>query len=361
MDMKYILISICTLGFISILINESNAQSIPEGLFVFEADERLFAAHAFMNVGGYDIEYNKNGMHPIRAEIRALLDKSLSKTYQDSVKEFYQNHDHYLGYYGTYAFALTAPPHLSLEFNSTTSSAWAKDEIEALSNLDDYLKEFYDKAEIGKLWQQYRPRIQELHDRFRPHATAAVQHLESFFREKEILSEGQNRKIITAFSPLLSYFQAFTVTVNGNVYLVFGPQPNEPSPASYYHEAGHYFVDPVVEKYRSETDRLEPLFRLAQEKQGIIGYAFVEESLVRTVDILLSGKLFDSSDDKRKARIEDEYKLGFILCPYFFEALPAYVKSNKTFEEYFPTLIAGITLAKERNRWNEFWEGQGRQ
>lgn len=359
--MKYILISICAFGFISVFINGLYAQSNVGELFLFDADVRLFTAHAFMNVGGYDLEYNENGMQPIRAEIRALLDKSLSKAYLDSVKEFYQNHDHYLGYYGTYAFALTAPPQLKLEFDSTNSSPWAKDEIDDLSNLNDYLREFYNKAKINTLWQQYWPRIQELHDRFRPHATAAIQHLESFFRQKEIISEGQNRKIITAFSPLLSYFQAFTVTVNGNVYLVFGPQPNEPSPASYYHEAGHYFVDPVVEKYRSETDRLEPLFRLAQEKQGTIGYAFLEESLVRTVDILLSGKLFDSSEDELKARIEDEYKLGFILCPYLFEALPAYIKSEKTFEEYFPTLISGINVAKERKRWNEFWEKKDKE
>lgn len=359
--MKYNVISICALGYIAAAAMGLNSQYNNDGPFVFDADERLFAAHAFMNVGGYDLEYNKEGMHPLRAEIRAFLKTNLLKSVQDSVRAFYQSHDHYLGYYGTYAFALTAPPHLVLDFDSSSSSPWAKNEIQSLSNLDHHLREFYERAKIDKLWQQFRPRIQELHDRFRPHAIAAIHHLETYFRITDVLLTSQNRKVITAISPLLSYFQAFTVTINGNVYLVFGPQPGEPSPASYYHEAGHYFVDPIVERNRRETDRLEPLFVLAREKEGSIGYAFVEESLVRTVDIVLSGRLFDSSENGLRARIDDEYRLGFVLCPYFFEALPAFEKGEKTFEEYYPTLIAGIDLAKERNRWKAFWKTPGKE
>ena len=333
------------------------SQSRDTDLYVFDADVRLFTAHAFMNIGGYDLEYRDEGMHPIRTEIRALLKDRLPQAYQDSIRSYYAKHEHYLGYYGTYAFALTPAPMLRLKFDSLTSSPWASREIEALPDLDRHLREFYRRANISELWQQYRPRLQEQHDKYRPHASLALEHLKGYFNVEQLPFDDQQGRIITAFSPLLSYFQAFTVTVNGNVYLVFGPQPGEPSPSSYYHEAAHHFVDPIVEQYQVELERLSPLLALVREQEGSIGYAIVEESIVRTIDVILSGRLFDSPEEKVRQRIEDEYKLGFILCFYFYENLPAYEASKLSMEAYFPTLLTGIDIEKEKQRWDTLQSG----
>ena len=327
--------------------------------FVFDADERLFTVHAFMNVGGYDMEFNDDGMHPIRTEIRALLKERLPQAYQDSIRSYYANHKHSLGDYGTYAFALTSAPTFGLKFDSLTSSPWASRDIEGLPGLDRHLRAFYRRAKIGALWQQYRPRLQEQHDKYRPYASVALEHLQAYVRVEQLPFNEQRGKLITAFSPLLSHFQAFTVTVNGDVYLVFGPQPSEPSPSSYYHEAAHHFTDPIVERYHSELERLSPLLALAQEQEGSVSYNVVEESLVRTIDVILTGRLFNSPEEKVRQRIENEYRLGFILCPYLYENLPAFEASDLSLEAYFPKLLSGLDVEKEKQRWTAFWDDQG--
>ena len=326
------------------------SQPGDDDIYVFDADVRLFTAHAFMNIGGYDLEYRDEGMHPIRAEIRALLKERLPQAYQDSIRSYYSQHEHYLGHYGTYAFALTSAPRLRLDFDSLASSPWVGRDIKALPDLDQHLQAFYHRANINELWQQYKPRLQQHHDKYRPHASQALEHLKAYFKVEQLPFDDQQGRIITAYSPLLSYYQAFTVTVNGDVYLVFGPQPAEPSPSSYYHEAAHHFVDPIIEQYQGELERLSPLLALAQEQEGSIGYAIVEESLVRTIDVILSGRLFDSPEEKVRQRIADEYKLGFMLSFYFYENLPAYEASTLSMEAYFPTLLSGIDIEKEKQR-----------
>lgn len=323
-------------------------------LFSFDADERLFVAHAFMNVGGYDMEYHADGMHPIRAEIRALLQQRLPESYRDSIRQYYEEHDHYLGYYGTYAFALAPPPQLTLEFKSESSSPWVSEQVEALPDLDVWLREFYDRAGMAEIWRSYRLRLQALHDQYRPHAAQALEHLEAYLGSEATSFRSGTGGVVTAVSPLLSYFQAFTVTVNGQVYLVFGPQPGEPSPASYYHEVAHHFVDEIVEERRDAAERLTPLLELAQHRAGSLAYAVVEESLVRAIDIILSARLFGLSPEKVAARASEEYRLGFILCPYFVEHLREYEASGQPFRAYYLRLLAGVDVEGEQQRWAGF-------
>ena len=326
--------------------------------FSFDVDERLFTAHAFINVGGYDLEYNDSGMHPIRHEIRALLKATLPESYQDSIQSYYNSHEHYLGMYGTYAFTLSSPPILKMNFDSVTSSEWITDQIAALPGLDEQLHQFYHRAGISQIWQDYRPRLQELNDQFRPHAANALTDLKTYLKIEETPDPLRRGKIVTAFSPLLSYFQAFTTTVNGDVYMVFGPQPNAPSPSSYYHETAHHFIDPIVQSHPDDLEPLTALFDLADNCSTCIGYSYPEESLVRTIDIILTGRLYQFSEDRVRQSIDQEYRLGFILCPYFYENLPAFEESGENLAEYFPILLAGIDIDREIQRWQDFWNTQ---
>lgn len=322
--------------------------------FDFTADERLFTAHAFMNMAGYDFEYNKEGMHPIRQEIRTRLKDRLSPSYIDSIRTYYYNHTHYLGDYGTYAFTLTSPPEFTLQFDSASSSPWVTEDIKGLPGLDGYLREFYDKADIQNLWLEYGPQIQAYHDKFRPHATQAFDDLKLYLGVKELPFDISKGKIITAYSPLMSYYVAFTVTVNNNVYIVSGPQPGEPSSSSYYHEAAHHFVDRAVNEHPQALEKIQPLIKFAEESFDGIAYSVIEESLVRAIQILLDDQLFNRTPDRTLEATNNEYRLGFILCPYFVETLPEFSATGKPFTEYFPELIARIDIDKEIRRWNDF-------
>ncbi|NNE48126.1 MAG: hypothetical protein HKN37_15855, partial [Rhodothermales bacterium] len=305
--------------------------------------------------GGFDLEYRSDGMHPIRAEVRKLLQERLPETYQDSIRSYYSSHGHSLGYYGTFAFALEGPPTFSLVFEDETSSGWVDEIIEDLPELDGRLTAFYRRAGIGELWRTYGPRLQTEHDKYKPYASTALDHLNAYFRADDFVFQDHRGKIITAYSPLLSFFTAFTVTVNGDVYLVFGPQPGEPSPASYYHEAAHHIVGPFIDKHVSEIESHLALLPLAQERLGgnSTWKTVVEESLVRTVDKILSGRLHDASQEEVATMVENEYERGYILSLFLYEALSAYEASDVSMEAYFPTLLSALDVELEQRRWRK--------
>lgn len=162
---------------------------------------------------------------------------------------------------------------------------------------------------------------------YRSYASVAFEDLQNYLKVEAPSLESV--KVITAFSPLLSYFQALTTTVNGDVYLVFGPQHNDPSPSSYYHEVAHHFIDPIIEKDTNEVERLTPLIEFVQETEDNIGYSILEESFVRTIDIVHTRRLFNSTEEKALQRVRDKYSFGFILCPYLYETLQQFEESGK--------------------------------
>jgi hypothetical protein len=53
--------------------------------------------------------------------------------------------------------------------------------------------------------------------------------------------------------------------------------------------------------------------------------------------------------------IENEYKLGHILCFFLLENLPDYERSDLTLEAYYPTLMSNLDIKHEINRWEEYW------
>jgi hypothetical protein len=53
--------------------------------------------------------------------------------------------------------------------------------------------------------------------------------------------------------------------------------------------------------------------------------------------------------------LEDDYKLGFILCFSIAESLRTYETGLQTFEEAFPAIINHIDVAREKQWWDSFW------
>jgi hypothetical protein len=222
-----------------------------------------------------------------------------------------------------------------------------------MAGLSSLLAEFYLKAHVAALWEKYRPQFQELNDQFRPYAGQALNDITRYCRLDKDYFLRKASRIHVVFAPLQSYFTAFTDNVNGEIYLVFGPQPSNPSPSSFYHEALHHVLSPLTEKLdTSVTNRFRGLYALASS-EGHIGYGHIDEAFVRTIGCVLSGKLFHQPDSTVLANVTNEYKLGFILCLPILEQLKAYEASNLTFEQFFPQILSNIDVEREKQRWAE--------
>jgi hypothetical protein len=348
---KMKIISLCVL---TILSTFSLQGQITESLFDFKADIRLFTAYAFMNAAGNDGEWRKAGMHPIRVAVRKDLEGRLDSVFEKQIRNYGSSHGggSWTGY-GPFALITSGPPEFQVFYDSATSDPDCRSIQEYYVDFSPLLAEFYKKANVAALWDKYRPLIQAQNDLRKPFAQKALDDIISYCRlNRNFFTKSANR-IHFQFAPLLSYFTAQTARVNGDIYIIAGPQEGEPSEAEFYHESLHHVVNPLVDALDSTTTaRFADLFRLA-DSTSQAGYAQFYEGFVRTLDKVISGRCFAESDSTVAANVTREYKLGFILCRAIYDQLKQYEASRTSFAEYFPKIVANIDVVRERERWLE--------
>ncbi len=325
--------------------------------FVFDADERVFTAFAFMNAAGFDGEWRKAGMNPLRIDIRDSVRMKLEFDYIDKITKFHfgRSRGSWVGY-ADYALVTEGPPEFKLHYDSLTTEN-ISGILENHEGLNKLLAEFYQKAGIKSLWKKYRPVLNETNYKYKPYADSALSHLVKFCRLIPDYFTKRARRIHFMVCPQMSYFTAQQNTINGDLYIISGPTDGKPGPAAFYHEALHEVINPITEKYKYHVDKSDWLFPLAKES-GDLGYdtweSIVNESFVRTIDKILQGKLYGYDRDKIRETIKEEYNLGFILSMHIFGKMDDYLESDKTLEEYYPAIISSIDIINETERWKKY-------
>lgn len=327
-------------------------------LFVFDADERVFTAFAFMNAAGFDGEWRDEGMNPIRVEIREYVKSKLDSTFLQTIRDFHFGR--YKGSwcgYADYALLTEGPPDFEISYDSITTED-VHETLDKHKGLSTLLSEFYKTASIEELWNKCKPILNGENNKYRQHSEKALDDIIEYCRLKKDVFLENIRNIHFMICPQMSYYTAQQNIVNGDMYIIHGPSEGEPSPAYFYHEALHEIINPLTEKHILKVNEYKKLLQISNERRNV-GYndweSIVNESFVRTIDKVLQGKLYNYSDDKILQTIKDEYKLGFILCLHIYENLSDYEKSSQSIEEYYPTIILRIDIEKEKNRWNNFW------
>ncbi len=323
--------------------------------FVFEPDIRLFTSYAFMNAGGFDLEWNDT-MHPFKLEIRNYLDSILSDEYKIKIREYNQKVGGIsFSEGGVYTLNLNYPPDLKLEYDSDENSI-----LNILENYDSLLQEFYFRADIPMLWDKYKEKLHQINLQYKPYAEKAIKQITDYCR----VDSNFYRNIVEGNFyyqqiPLMSYFTAFIHETGNDLWVIGEPTERQSGPSAFYHESLHRIVDPIIESNSNINIKIEPLVKLSQEKlKGSYNSItlILCESFVRTIDRILLSKYYNMTNEELSKIIEDEYKLGHILTFYLMGNLSNYETSDKTLEKYYPELIANIDLEYEKLRWINYWE-----
>ena len=323
-------------------------------IYCFDANENLFLAYAFMNAAGYDHDWSQ--MHQIRVEIRDYLDKNLCRDLRAKMNDFYKQHGSGgFSSYGIYALLLSESPEFIIKYDTLKQ----KDFLKEYEGFDALYRDFYEKANIKRLWKKYKPIIQRINDEYRSFGEIALNDIIRYCKlETDYFSKGTS-KIYFTICPQMSHFTAYTAEVNGNLYIIHGPSESDPGPGAFYHEALHHVINPLTEKNINLVNQYKSLLEITDDKRDI-GYndweSNVDDSFCRTIHKVLEGKYYKLSKDEIFKTAKDEYKLGFILCMHIFEKIYDYENSGKTFEEFFPTFFNTINIEKEKRRWQEFWQ-----
>lgn len=221
----------------------------------------------------------------------------------------------------------------------------------------EYFIEFYRDYGIEELWEQFQPIIQKENLKYEPYADKALLAITNYCRISNGYFYGKANKIYFQQIPLMIYFTAQTVKVNGIIYIITGPSDGDPSEAIFYHEALHYPIGEIIEKYTELINQYSDLNTINNSDLGYSDWIeFFEECLVRTIDKRMEAKLLKKSKDGLVKSIYSEYKIGMLLCPYLNEELEKYESTNITLEEYFPELLNNLDINKEKERLNNFNE-----
>lgn len=318
-------------------------------------DKRLFIAYAFMNAAGNDGEWRKEGMNPIRIEVRNILKEKVDTTFINKIHKYVFDHalESWVNY-GPYALINNGPPNFDLVIDYKNSNL-DSNAVNLVKGLKNYFVEFYNKYDIEGIWEKYYLSMQKENQKYAPYADRALTDIANYCRISNNYFSKSTKKIHYQVIPLMSYFTAQTVKVNGEIYIISGPTDGQPSEANFYHEALHHPIGEIVSKYSDLINRYSEINSL---NKGELGYPnwleFFEECLVRTIDKRMSAKLFKDGKDELLRGINDEYKRGLVLCRYFNEELEKYESLNIPLQEYFPKMLVNLDFAKEKARLDNF-------
>jgi tetratricopeptide (TPR) repeat protein len=324
----------------------------------------LFTVLAAINAAGYDAELQSPSNHPLRQAVRKALASRDIPSLVD-LKRFMRENGHgndarTLRLYISYALAVDGPP--SFKFRLRKSDL--PPDVTAMEEVGDIMKRFHQEARIDELWKQAQPVFESVlagykdkegntHPGYHEPVSLAVREANGYLRNpagSNIMGNGR----FQIYLDLLGAPNQFHTRSWGDEFLVVVTSSPELMTDEIRHAYLQFLVGPLVLRYREALEKKKGLGDFAQPapllpeayKQDFL--LLTEKSLVRAIETrLISGP---GSAAKRQQMVDQALAEGYILTPFFAEALPAYEKQEQSMRFHFQDMIAGIDLKKEDKR-----------
>jgi len=328
-----------------------------DSLFDFTSDVRLFTAYAMMNAGSGMGEWRHAGMDSVRLKLRSDLAGRIDSSFQDSIHEFNRSHGRVLETY-EYALLTDGPPDFRLNYNPNTTGI-SEDTVKSDSALSDLLARFYKDANVPQLWEKYRPIIQAEDDSLRSFSATAMADIISYCNLDSNYFLKSTRRIHFQFMPLIPFFTSLAVRVNGEIYVIIGPQESKPDRSMLYYDLLHQVAGPLVGSDTVNVERLSPLYDSVKSRIDLRRgnwKTLMIDCFAEAIDIRMEQTLYGLDSSAVWRSLMNEYKRGLILCPAIYINLVSYEQSDMTFPDYYPTLIKRISLENQLRHWREYWD-----
>ncbi|MCU0226242.1 MAG: tetratricopeptide repeat protein [Bryobacterales bacterium] len=326
----------------------------------FEVSESLFTAMALINAAGYDEDLTSPSNHPARNWVRQQIAAKNPPIVAD-LKQFYKDHrrDNWqqeLSQYVSFGLVTDGPP----EFNPLFVWNEMPPDTQELRGFEAYLRLFHAEAKIGELWRVVEPQFEPLLRTYQPQVADTILKANSYLRNP---TSGTTRRTFQIVLDVLGAPNHVETRAYDNMaFVVVTPTPEFPIERvklAYL----HYLIDPVVYRYREsfETKRAVMDFALGAPMLSQ-GYKedfalLVSACLVRAV----AARMEPMPTAQRQARVQDALEEGFVLTPFFYEALVAFEKQPANLRYYFEEMIASLDVYKENARLKDVQFREARQ
>ena len=335
--------------FISIMVTAPVRAALPAGApatVSAEASPQLFATMCALYAAGFEAESSTLGSDAEVSTLRSQL-LALHGPAAEALRAYYRGHvlanpGATMSRYITFALVAGPPPNFAL---TITHEDLPPDAL-ALEDFSGVLAQFYQEAQLDRLWMQLQPGYDRAVAAERQPLGQIVLLETGYLRE--ILRPGK-RSFTVYVEPLVS--SRTNVRNMGDRYAVV-LNPGVDSSAEIRHAFLHFMLDPLPIRYGDDLKQIAPLYdaalrapRLPFEFHDDFS-AFVTECLVHAVEL----RIRRLPAAELAAEVNSEESEGYVLVRPLIRALQKFEASQPPMSAYFPDLIRSIDVGTEFNR-----------
>lgn len=311
-----------------------------------DASPSLFAVLTAMQAAGLDPDAQSGANHPLRAQVREYIEKKNPPVVAD-LKVFHEKHPNAtFSNYVSLGLAIDGPP----SFKLSRGLKEPPPDAVLLEALTPLLAKFWAEADLDTVWRRVQPAYEEVITKsFHEPVTQEVLKANAFLRNP---TSGYTNRRFQIFVELMAPpNQVHTRSFGDDYFVVVTPSP-EPQIADIRRAYLYYLLDPLSFKYAKQIKEKSGLLQFAQVAPALDSfykedfYLLTTASLVRAVDARLTA----IKGDARLQLVDQSFREGFILTPYFYDHLPTYEKQERSMRLYYPEMISAIDLKYEDKR-----------
>lgn len=330
--------------FAILLLAPVAALGAPADSGQLDASPSLFTVMAAINAAGYKADLSSPNNHGIRAAVQAELAKRNIPSL-GPLKEFFESHrkrtdSQELSQYISFALSCAGPP----TFEFAIRDVEIPPDAVGLRDLSRLLAAFYREANIDDLWKRSQPAIDQYIARYHEPVTDAVLQVNGYMRQ--MTSGFRNRRFQILIELQAAPNQIQTRSYSDNYTIVVTPSPDT-RVFDIRHAYLHYLMDPLATRHQEILNRKKSLIDHAMRAKTLSD-AYKDDYLLLVTESLI--KAVEARLDRKPAMIQAALSEGYILAPYFAEALPVYEKQESAMYLYYTEMMQAIDLVKEDRR-----------
>jgi tetratricopeptide (TPR) repeat protein len=331
---------LCALVLIASLPAAANAADAGS----IDANQSLFTVMAAINAVGYKADASSPNNHPLREAIQKELAKRQIPSLP-GLKDFFDRHrkrtdTQELSQYVSFALSCAGPPNFEFKQRDVDIPP----DVSGMRELSPLLAAFYKEANIPDLWQRSQPAIEQYIARYQEPVINAVLQVNLYLRQMTSGFKGRTFRILVELQAAPNQIQ--TRSYSDDYAIVISPSP-EPRTFDIRHGYLHYLLDPLSTRNQEILNRKKSLVDHALRAQALSD-SYKEDYLLLVTESLI--KAVESRLDHKPAVIQDALSEGYILAPYFGEALPVYEKQESSMMVYYKEMVQAIDVVKEDKR-----------
>jgi tetratricopeptide (TPR) repeat protein len=304
-----------------------------------DSNETLFTLLAALNAAGYNLGIDSPDNSPLRRQLRDYLAQQNIPSVKD-IHDFYVFKSPSIAPYLSLALSLNGPP----DFGWRARTVDLPPDALAYETFVPLLQRFYIEAKVPELWKRVQPIYDAELEKYHEPLSNITLLVNSYLRRA---TAGDMNRRFQVYIDLLAAPDQIQSRSYGNDYFVVVTAAKTPNVFELRHTYLHFVIEPLASKYKLDIMKNAALSDYLATARGI-DESYKNDFLLLVTESLI--KAIESKLDHTPATVNTALQEGYILTPFFAEALTKYEKQPVGMRLYFPDMMASLDAAKERKR-----------